>query len=275
MDAGYRRRIESIGLWTLVNGFVRVRSADSTYGGTALFYEDADRLRLRISGSVSVEAQRIAGIPSRSIIGRGFIEYSLRALKDLFVLPRLGYDGMYSTLPTRPTRLAYVDDEVYNPYRSIRPTLLFAQLLGWYTPYFNEIPFLRLRATVDPGRGVLSHVSARPGAFIAFGDLDLAAFFETIWYPPSDSPTGAARFTDTAAVSASYSAWSGLGSFAIQPGIAGAARVEDASWQVTVFVNLLASYRRGLRDFSSLELDFPEQLGGRIPWRGETKGGYR
>jgi len=51
--------------------------------------------------------------------------------------------------------------------------------------------------------------------------------------------------------------------------------VNDVAWQASAFVNLFASYRRGLRDFSSLELDFPEQLGGGIPWRGAVPGGYQ
>jgi hypothetical protein len=50
-------------------------------------------------------------------------------------------------------------------------------------------------------------------------------------------------------------------------------RANDGAWQIGAYLNVLASYRRGLRDFSSLELDFPEQLGGGVPWRGHTLGG--
>jgi hypothetical protein len=74
---------------------------------------------------------------------------------------------------------------------------------------------------------------------------------------------------------ARYDIWSDWGSLDVQPGVAAFSHIANGGWQVNVFVNLFASHRRGLRDFSSLELDFPEQLGGGIPWRGTTPGGYR
>jgi hypothetical protein len=273
--AGYRRRIESLGLWTFAEAFERARQGEPTVGATATLYEDLDSIHVRLSGSGSMEAQRIAGIRSHSVLLRAFAEYSYRAALNFFVLPRIGYDGMYSSVPGRPTSLTLVDDEVYNPYRSRRPTFLFGQALLWYAPRFNEILYMRLRGTYDPRARVLSHAAVRPGAFVAFGDLDFSTYAEAIAYPAADSLAGKAQVDESAAVVASYYAWAGLGSFAIVPGVAALGRVRDAGWQVTLFVDLLASYRRGLRDFSSLELDFPEQLGGSIPWRGATPGGYR
>jgi hypothetical protein len=272
---GYRRRIETLQLWTRAEVFSRSRSSEPTFGAAGALYEDLTQLHLRLTASVKVESQRVAGIQSKSWLTRGFVEYSYRATPKFFILPRLGYDGMYSSVARRPTALAYVDDEIYSPYRLRRPTFLFAQALLWYAPYFNEISYLRLRATFDAKAHALSHSAAVVGAFLAFGDLDLSGEVQTTWYLPRDSLTNRAQVQTQTGVVARYSFWSGLGSLGITPGVAAAARPQDAAWQVTAFVNLTASFRRGLRDFSSLELDFPEQLSGGIPWRGETPGGYR
>lgn len=270
----YRRRVESIGLWTDVGMFGRTRSGSPTAGAIATLYEDADRIHTRITGTGEVLTQSIGGDVT-TFKPRAFLEYSWRATRTFFVLPRLGYDGFYTSLAKAPKSLTNVDDDVYNAYRAKRPTFAFAQALFWWTPFFNEIVYLRSRATYDPVAGDLSHVSARPGVFLAFGALDLSVLVDGTWYAATESVRSQARVDATGGFKWAYTIWQNLGSFALQPGGAAFYRVNDGGWQAIFYINVLASYRRGLRDFSSLELDFPEQLGGSIPWRGATPGGYR
>lgn len=272
---GYRRRIESLGLWTRAEVFSRTRPDTPTVGALGSLYEDLSQAHVRLTATLKLERQTVAGLRAKSVLCRGFVEYSYRATPEFFVLPRLGYDGMYSTVPRQPTSLAFVDDEIYSPYRARRPTFLFLQSLLWYAPYFNEILYSRLRATFDAKAQALSHSALVVGAFLAFHNLDLSGQAQTTWYIPRDSPTGRAHLDATTGIAARYSLWSGLGSLAVTPGLAAALRPQDAGWQITVFLNLAASFRRGLRDFSSLELDFPEQLSGGIPWRGATPGAYQ
>ena len=182
---------------------------------------------------------------------------------------------MYSNIARRPTTLAHVDDEVYSPYRVRRPTFVFLQGLFWYAPFFNEILYFRVRGTADGKSRGLSHCAAGSGAFLAFGDLNLSGQAQTIWYLARDSLSGRAHVDTSLSASVRYSIWSGFGSFALMPGASFEVRPQDSGWQLTASIEVLASYRRGLRDFSSLELDFPEQLSGGIPWRGSTPGGYR
>jgi hypothetical protein len=49
---------------------------------------------------------------------------------------------------------------------------LEAQLLFWWVPRFNDIFYLRARATADAEERKLSHASVRPGVFLALGALD-------------------------------------------------------------------------------------------------------
>ena len=74
-------------------------------------------------------------------------------------------------------------------------------------------------------------------------------------------------------VTLEYNIWSGYGSFDVVPAASASWRGNDGGWQAVGGVNVYLSRHRGLRDFSSLELDFPEQLADRIPWRGSTLGG--
>lgn len=274
-SAGYRRRLEAIGLWTDFDAFGRLREGEPSYGAKGLLYEEIESIHLRLSTSLGVTAQNLDDYLEFTWVSRGFVEYSWRATSDFFVLPRLGYDTMFMSLLDSPSDLDRVDDEVYNAYRRKRPTLVFAQAMLWYTPHFNEIVYLRLRTTYNPLDQNLSHASARPGVFFAFGSLDLSAYLDSAWYPPADSRTHQGRFSENAGFATHYSLWAGLGSFAVQPGLAAFYNFTTGGYQVGLFVDVFASFRRGVRDFSSLELDFPEQLGGGIPWRGDSPGGYR
>lgn len=273
--ADYRRRVESIGLWTAFGAYTNVREGESTYGASLVLYEELEKIHTRISGTVRVATQRIDGHPVEAIQPRGFVEYSWRATRDFFALPRLGFDGTYASLLRRPADLSAVDDNVFNPYRARRPTFLFAQVLLWYAPYFDDIFYLRNRVTYDPRGQDVSHVSMRPGLFVALEQLDVNGYLDAAWYSPSDSLRRESRLDELLGATLTYHRWSNMGSLDLQPGVAAFSKLHDGGYQVSVFLNLLTSYRRGLRDFSSLELDFPEQLGGGIPWRGATPGGYR
>ncbi len=276
LSAGYRRRIERLGLWTDVSGFTRQRlDAPATFGGNGVLYEDLEQLHLRLSASLGVESQRVLDGNAVAWLSRGFAEYSYRVTPQFFVLPRFGWDQVAMSLAQRPRVASAIDDEVWNPYRSKRSTFVFAQGLFWWAPYFDEITYLRLRVTSAPSEGTLARASARPGAFALVGPFDLAAYVDAAWMPASQSVRGESRVATSAGFVGRYDDWSRLGSLDVQPGFAFFSHLNDGGWQVNAFVNLFASYRRGLRDFSSLELDFPEGRSDGIPWRGNSPGAYR
>jgi hypothetical protein len=274
--AEYRRRVDAIGLWTRLAAASHVRTSDApTYHLFALLYEDIDRIHLRFGGQFGYAGQATADGNMYALRASGLVEYSQRFGRFFYVLPRLGYDGYYPSVTAPPRAPDRVDDDVYNAYRFRHPTLLFAQLLSWLTPTFNTIFYQRSRATFDPTARELLHVALREGLFLAFGPLDLQGYADVTWFNASQASNTRPHVDVFAGASATVTAFGGLGSFGVQPGVAGTLRASDGEWQVRVFVNLLASFRRGLRDFSSLELDFPEQLGGGVPWRGHLPGGYR
>lgn len=267
----YRRRIESIGLWTNAAAFTRVRAGEPTYGAEGSLYWDLAEAHTRLSTTGSYETQRVAGIPARALRWRGFAEYSYRATSSFFVLPRLGWDTVNVSLHFRPSSLLAVDDEIYDPYRARRPTFVFGQALFWLAPYFDDIFYLRVRGTHNATAGKFSHASARPGAFTVFGSLDLSAFVDVTWYSASDTRSGTPQMQQTLNAGAVYDFWFGHGSLDIAPGVSTLYRPTDGTYQIVASLTILGSFRRGLRDFSSLELDFPEQRSDGVPWRGPTR----
>ena len=263
----YRRRIESLSLWANTAAFTRVRDGDPTYGGEGSLYWNWAPTHTRVSVSSSYETQRVAGIAARALRARGFAEYSYRASPRLFLLPRIGFDTTNVSLHFRPSSLFAVDDELYDPYRARRPTFLFAQALLWYAPHFNDIFYLRLRGTQNAKTGSFSHASARPGAFGLLGNFDLSAYVDLTWYSSADTLSGSSKLQQTLSLASSYDLWFGHGSLDVAPTLEGSFRPADRTYQVLFSVALIGSFRRGLRDFSSLELDFPEQRSGGVPWR--------
>jgi hypothetical protein len=266
----YRRRIESINLTTMIGGLARARQAQSTYGANLLLYEDNDATRLRVTGQANVFSQKVDAQQITTLQARGFVEYSWRVTHDFFVLPRLGFDGFYTDTLRAPTTTKGVDDDVFNAFRFTRETLTFAQLLLWWTPRFNDIFYLRGRVVFDPEAKELSHVAVRPGFFFVFGQLEASAFADGAHF--QSTPFHGPENELAAGASVAYNVWSVPGSLDVRPEIDGAYRVDLGGYQVTLMLNIFASHRRGLRDFSSLELSFPEQLAGNVPWRGPQAG---
>lgn len=268
---GYRRRLESIGLWTSADVLSRQRRGQPTFGIDAMLYEETPS-RLRFLAAAGYFTQSVAGTAARTIRPRAFVEYSLSVASDLFLLPRLGYDGYYTSIAALPRSTPAVDDDVYSSFRFRRPSELYGQALLWWVPNFNDVFYLRGRATSELSSRRLGQTALRPGIFLAWKQIDFGSYLDVSWYAPLPGIQNAWSAHAVAGASAAYYGWLLPGSFLIMPGVSGRARVDAPGWEALATVAVLASFQRGLRDFSSPELDFPEQLGGGVPWRGDKKG---
>ncbi|MDX2050840.1 MAG: hypothetical protein SFV15_00525 [Polyangiaceae bacterium] len=151
----YRRRVDAFDLWLRFGALGRVRldSGPPSFGANALFYQDGDVIPFRFSGHGAIHFQRVEGRTASTFRPRAFVEYSWPVSSGLFLLPRIGYDGFYTSVTDRPSSVADVDDDVFSSYRFSRNTLLYVQTLGWWVPYFNNIYYLRPRATFNADAG--------------------------------------------------------------------------------------------------------------------------
>jgi hypothetical protein len=271
---GYRRKIESLGIWTGVSALGRAREGRESWGASAFAWTMINPLRLRLAVYGDVFGQTIEDQAQRTFRPRAYAEMSFRVAPSFFVLPRVGYDGFYTTVDSRPVSLTGVDDDVYNGFRFRRPTILYQQVMAWWVPYVNQILFLRGRLNEDVRAGV-SHGGVRPGAIFAFGNLELGGFGDATWFRATEGLRSQSKVDVTGVAYALYNLWISEGSVDVQPGIGGRARAGDGAWEVYALFNVFASFRRGVRDFSSPELAFPEQFGGNVPWRGPAVGGTR
>ncbi|MGZ3422918.1 MAG: hypothetical protein ACXVEE_33970 [Polyangiales bacterium] len=274
-SVGYRRRIESIDLWTGITGLYRPREGNDSAGASLFLYKTINPLRIRLAGWVDAYGQKIGLTDARTWHPHGYAEFSGRVTSNFFLLPRVGYDGFYTNLLEKPLDLRNVDDDVYNDFRFRRQTLLYGQLLSWWVPYFNSILWTRTRASFDVDTGSLSHVSFRPGGFFAFDRFEVDVFGEATWFAATEGLRTDSKVNYTGAAYLFYNNWFGNGSLDIQPGVGGRARANDGAWEFFAVINVLASFQRGLRDFASPELNFPEQFGGSVAWRGFVPGGMR
>lgn len=274
-SVGYRRRIESLKLWTGVTGLIREHDVQgNSFGGSAFAWTHIDAIRLRLAAYGDVYGQNIDGFAGRTVHPHAYAEFSARIAPNFFLLPRVGYDGFYTNIDRGPTSLVGVDDDVWNNFRARRPTMLYQQITAWWVPYINDILFLRARVNEDAQRG-LSHAGVRPGGIFAFGNFELGAYADATWFRATDGLRATSKVDVTGVSYALYNLWASAGSLDIQPGIGGRMRAGDGGWEVYALVNVFASFRRGLRDFSSPELSFPEQFGSNVPWRGPAVGGTR
>lgn len=272
---GYRRRLESIGLWTGLSATLREHQEEAnSWAASAFLWTHIAPARLRIAAFGDLYGQEIGSVDARTLRAHGYVEYSGRITPSLYLLPRLGYDGFYTSLDGRPSSLVGVDDDVFNDFRFRRPTLVYQQLMAWWVPYINDIFFLRARVNEDARHG-LSHAGVRPGVLFAFGDLELGGYADATWFRATEGLRATSKVDVTGVGYALFNIWASAGSLDIQPGIGGRVRADDGGYEVYALVNIFGSFRRGLRDFASPELAFPEQLGGNVPWRGPAVGGMR
>ncbi|MBI2392472.1 MAG: hypothetical protein HYV09_23005 [Deltaproteobacteria bacterium] len=274
-SVGYRRRVESIGLWTGLTALTRQHlEHTSSYGASAFLWTHLPSLRLRLAAFGDVYGQNVHGVDARTLNPHAYVEYSGRVTPSFFLLPRVGYDGVYSNIERRPGTLRGVDDNVFNEFRFRRPTTVYQQLTAWWVPFINDILFIRARATQDARHG-FSHAGVRPGALFAFGNFEIGGWADATWYRATEGLRPTSKVDVTGVGYALFNIWASEGSLDIQPGIGGRMRAVDGGWEVYALVNIFASFRRGLRDFASPELAFPEQFGGNVPWRGPAVGGMR
>ena len=277
----YQRRIEAPNLYTVIGASLRLRDGSPTYGAEAGFYEDLDRYRLRITGTMTAFSQQAEALNVYSLQANGFVEYSGRVRPDFFILPRIGYDGFYTNLAKAPPSTVNIDDDVYDPFRYVRNTLVFLQALIWYCPHFNDIYYIRLRADYDVTNGQFSHASVLlPGILLIFHQAEISFFADTEYFAATPAATGTTTpVRPTAGVDENFGGqliWHTVllpGSFELRPNISTQVRANDLSWSISAGVNILAAVRRGQRDYSSLELSFPEETAGGIPWREESRVG--
>ncbi len=274
-NVGYRRRIESIGLWTGFSALGRARDGHESFGASAFLWGQITPLRLRYAAFADAYGQRVEGVDARTIRPAAYLELSAKVAPSLYLLPRVGYDGFYTNLDTPPLSLTGVDDDVFNTFRFRRQTTFYQQLTAWWVPYFNEILFLRGRLTEDLGSSGISHAGARPGGLFAFGNLEIGAYADATWYRATPGLRSTSKVDVTGTTYALYNVWISDGSVDLQPGIGARARAGDGGYEVWAVLNIFASFRRGLRDFASPELAFPEQFGSNVPWRGPAVGGTR
>ena len=264
----YRRRIEPINLYTLGTGLLRLRDGAPTYGGAFTLYEDLSVLRLRITGTLNAFAQDVDGSSETTLRPRAAIEYSGRVTPAFYILPRVGFDGYYTSLNARPPSSKHVDDDIYNAFRFERNSFAFLQGLFWWVPYFNHIAYLRARGTMDVTNGSFSHAALRPGTFVILGTFEAGGYLDAQYF---ERTTGA-RTSSGIDISGGANIVLHFpimpGSFEIRPNATGQIR-GDLGWQALAGITFIASARRGVRDYSSLELSFPEATGGGIPWRTE------
>jgi hypothetical protein len=221
-----------------------------------------------------VYAQDVYGFDARTARPHAYIEYSGRITPSFYLLPRVGFDGFYTNMESKPTSLVGVDDDIFNDFRFRRPTVLYQQITAWWIPYVNDIFFLRARVNEDAQRG-LSHAGVRPGGLFAFGNFELGTYADATWFRATPGLRADSKVDVTGVGYALYNLWVSNGSLDVQPGIGGRVRAGDGGWEVYALVNVFASFRRGLRDFASPELSFPEQFGSNVPWRGPAVGGTR
>ncbi|MBX7197425.1 MAG: hypothetical protein K1X94_35580, partial [Sandaracinaceae bacterium] len=272
---GYRRRLESIGLWTGLSASLREHQVEpSSWTAQGFVWTHIPSARLRFAGFGELYGQEIGSVDVTTARLQAYAEWSARVTPSFYLLPRLGYDGFYTSLDARPSSLAGVDDDVFNDFRFRRPTLVYQQLLAWWVPFLNDVFFLRGRLSEDARHGV-SHGSVRPGMLFAFGDLELGTYADATWYRAAPGLRASSKADLTGVAYALFNLWASPGSLDVQPGVGARARLDDGGFEVWALVNVIGSFRRGLRDFASPELAFPEQLGGNVPWRGPAMGGMR
>ncbi|WP_394833957.1 hypothetical protein LVJ94_46375 [Pendulispora rubella] len=267
----YRRHIESMNLFALGGVLARVRDGSPSYGIAAAFHHDVEPLHLRLSGTAGTFTQSIEGGAAYTVQPRAFVEYRGRLTSDLFAMPRLGIDGYYTSFAGAPSSVQGIDDDVYNAFRARRNTLLYVQGLLWYAPFFNDIVYLRTRGSYDATNNAFSHASLRPGTYLLVRALEFSAFLDAQYY----AATASARSESSLDVGAGGGVVVHLplvpGSFEIRPNATGLVR-DDGGWHVLAGLALVASPRRGARDYASLELAYPEGTSGGIPWRNEGRG---
>jgi hypothetical protein len=265
-----------LGLYGTAAALVRTRFGEPTFGGRLSLWERSGPLRLRIFAGGDAATQRLVqedgDEQAWSVRPRAFLERSFRLAPWLVVLPRLGYDGFFSTTTRTPWSLAGVDHDVVSPYRRARPHLLVGQALLFATPHVEDALFVRARVAVDAQSGELASAGLRPGGLVALGPLELSAHVDALRVAETPGALASTAWDIIPAGHAlAYVPVAGRSAI-LTPGVAFAYRAFAGSWESFAFLGVALSRERGTQDVSSFEAGFFDGFLAAAAYRGSGTG---
>ncbi len=268
----YRRRLADLPVWLRGASYLRLREGAPSYGGEGMLFGRIPVIELRTYAQLQAYTQSVNGHQEYSIGFHSYLERSIEIIPHLYILPRFGFTASYQSLKARPALpgsdgdagpstavVTPIDLQVFNLYDAAHQTGLYGQMLLWWVPFINTITFARARLTSNQSVRQLDSVSGRLGLDMAFHTTEIVASYELEYFRIDDARQKSV-LQHRIMTELSQTIWLNRNH---RLGLRLSSSVEASSRAMTWIVGGFweGSHGRGLDDYSTPEINLPQQLG--------------
>ena len=271
----YRRKLDDLPIWFRAGTYVRLRSGPTTFGLEGLAFGRIPVLNLRVYAQLQGFTQQVDGNQEFALGFHSYLERSIELTPHLFLLPRFAVTASYQSLANRslpasrntqdgdlgnasPTPTP-IDLLVFNQFDAAHKQSIYGQLLLWWVPFINMITYAEMRLSSNQTVQQLDGVRGRIGVDVAFYTTELSASYRIDHFLVDDARTSSLLY-HTFSAEVQQTLWLNrnhrLG-FTLRGNV-------EAVTQATTFVLGAfweGSRGRGLDDYSTQEINLPQQLG--------------
>ena len=266
----YRRKLDELPLWFRTGASLRLRDGPASFGLEERAFGRIPILELRVNVQLQAYTQRVEGNQEYALGLHSYLERSFQLVPHLFILPRFAFTASYQTLADRPARSSVssspvtqpvtpVDLQVFNQFDAAHQKSVYGQLLLWWVPFINMITYTELRLSSNQTVRMLDSVSARAGFDLALYTTELAVYYQLEHFLVDDARrqsllwhTVSAELDQTVWLNRNHRLGFQLRG-TVEVGSQASTWVLGAFWE--------GSRGRGLDDYSTPEINLPQQLG--------------
>jgi hypothetical protein len=267
----YRRKLDHSPVWLKAAGLVRLRpgnggSMGAPTGGAELFgFARIPPINLRLFVDGFLYSQSVDNQQQTALALDSYLERSFAVAPRFYILPRFAFNGFYQSLAAPPATtnnhvFTPIDPQVWNAFAAAHPTAIYGQILLWLVPSINSIVYGQVRAYSNRDVHALDRVSARLGFDVLFHHTELAAYYDLTQELVDDARSKSVlRHRFNAEIDQNI--WLHRNHRLV---LRTGGYVDPINNTPVVFFGGFweASVSRGLDDYSTPEINLPQQLGG-------------
>lgn len=262
----YRRKLDDLPIWFQTEAFLRLRDGPASFGLEGRAFGRIPVVQVRVNAQLQGFTQLVDGKQEYALGLHTYLERSFQLVPHLFILPRLAFTASYQTLSDRPARpsdssspVTPIDLMVFNQFDAAHQKSVYGQLLLWWVPFINMITYAEFRLNSNQTVEKLDAVSGRVGFDLALYTTELTVSYQLEHFLVDDARSRSLLW-HTLSAELHQTIWLNRNH---RLGVQLRGNVEvgtrATTWVLGAFWE--GSRGRGLDDYSTPEINLPQQLG--------------
>lgn len=274
----YRRKLDDLPIWLKGGALLHLRDGPASFGLEGRIFARIPVIQLRLSAEMQGFTQAVDATQAYALGFHTYMERSFEVVPHLYILPRFAFTANYQSLESRPIESAStgaggdaqdgaavsaaatsVDASVFNKFDAAHRTAIYGQLMVWWVPFINMIVYGQGRLTSNQSVHQLDSVRGRFGFDLAIRTTEFVSYYEIAHFLADDARANSV-LRHRIGAEIGQTIWLNRNH---RLGLLLSANVEATTRETTWIFGAFweGSRSRGLDDYSTPEINLPQQLG--------------